>query len=157
MLEIFEFAFMRRAFLVGIMVGIITPLIGVIVVLRRLSMIGDALSHASLAGVAAGLVSGLNPIVGAVGASVVSAFAIEGVRKAFPRYAEMAIAVILSAGVGIAGILSGFVKNAANFNSFLFGSIVAISDFELFFGDEHRHTGDDGIDFILSGAVLYHL
>jgi zinc transport system permease protein len=37
----------------------------------------------------------------------------------------------MSAGVGAAGVLSGFVKNAANFNSFLFGSIVAISDFEM--------------------------
>lgn len=130
MLEIFEFAFMRRAFIVAIVVGLITPLIGVVVVLRRLSMIGDALSHSSLAGVAAGLVMGINPIAGAVTASLVSAFAIEGVRKAFPRYSEMAIAVILSAGVGLAGVLSGYVKNAANFNSFLFGSIVAITDFE---------------------------
>lgn len=121
---------MRRAFIVAIVVGLITPLIGVVVVLRRLSMIGDALSHSSLAGVAAGLVMGLNPIAGAVTASLVSAFAIEGVRKAFPRYSEMAIAVILSAGVGLAGVLSGYVKNAANFNSFLFGSIVAITDFE---------------------------
>ena len=40
--------------------------------------------------------------------------------------------VIMSTGVGLAGILSGFVKNASSFNSFLFGSIVAISDFELY-------------------------
>lgn len=130
LLEIFEFAFMRRAFAVGIVVGLITPLIGVVVVLRRLSMIGDALSHSSLAGVAAGLIMNVNPIAGAVAASLVSAFAIEGVRKAFPRYSEMAIAVIMSAGVGLAGVLSGYVKSAANFNSFLFGSIVAITDFE---------------------------
>lgn len=130
LLDIFEFAFMRRAFAVGIVVGLITPLIGVVVVLRRLSMIGDALSHTSLAGVAAGLIMGINPIAGATAASLVSAFAIEGVRKAFPKYAEMAIAVILSAGVGLAGVLSGYVKSAANFNSFLFGSIVAITDFE---------------------------
>ena len=39
---------------------------------------------------------------------------------------------MLSAGVGLAGVLSGFTKNAANFNSFLFGSIVAISDAELY-------------------------
>ena len=43
----------------------------------------------------------------------------------------MSIAITMSAGIGLAGVLSGFVKNSANFNSFLFGSIVAISDFEL--------------------------
>lgn len=46
-----EFEFMRKAFLVGILLAIIIPLIGVVVVFRRLSMIGDALSHTSLAGV----------------------------------------------------------------------------------------------------------
>lgn len=131
-MEIFQYAFMRRAFIVGILLAIIIPCIGVIVVLRRLSMIGDALSHSSLAGVAAGLVLGINPVLGAMITCIIAAFGIEGIRKKFPHHSEMAIAIIMSTGIGIAGVLSGFVK-AANFNSFLFGSIVAISDFELYF------------------------
>jgi zinc transport system permease protein len=129
-MTILAYDFMRRAFLVGIMLAVIIPCIGVIVVLKRLSMIGDALSHASLAGVAAGLIMGLNPILGAVAACVAAALGVEVIRRTMPR-AEMAIAIIMSAGVGLAGVLSGFSKNAANFNSFLFGSIVAISDFEM--------------------------
>ena len=74
---------------------------------------------------------GINPIVGAVAACIAGALCIEAIRKKLPKYAEMSIAIVMSAGVGLAGIFSGFVKNAANFNSFLFGSIVAISDFEL--------------------------
>ncbi|AHF06528.1 metal ABC transporter permease [Desulfitobacterium metallireducens] len=132
MLDIFQYDFMQRAFITGILIAIITPCIGVIVVLKRLSMTGDALSHNSLAGVAAGLVLGVNPILGAVVFSIVAAFGIEKVRKSFPQYSEIAIAIIMSTGIGLAGILSGFVKNSANFNSFLFGSIVAISDFELY-------------------------
>lgn len=131
MLEILQYDFMRKAFFVGILLAIIIPCIGVIVVLRRLSMVGDALSHTSLAGVAAGLVMGINPIVGAMLACTAASFGINAIRRRIPQYAEISIAVILSIGVGLAGILSGFVKNAANFNSFLFGSIVAISDFEL--------------------------
>jgi zinc transport system permease protein len=50
---IFQYTYMQRAFAVGILVAIITPMIGMIVVTKRLSMIGDALSHSSLAGVAA--------------------------------------------------------------------------------------------------------
>lgn len=130
-MEILQYDFMRRAFLVGLMLAVIVPCIGVVVVLRRLSMLGDALSHTSLAGVAAGLVLGINPIAGAVILCVISALGIEVIRKKLPRYAEMAIAITMSAGVGLAGVLSGFVKSAANFNSFLFGSIVAISDFEM--------------------------
>lgn len=132
MLDIFQYTFMQRAFITGILIAIITPCIGVVVVLKRLSMTGDALSHNSLAGVAAGLAFGINPILGAVFFSIAAAFGIEKIRKSFPKYSEIAIAIIMSTGIGLAGILSGFVKNSANFNSFLFGSIVAISDFELY-------------------------
>jgi len=129
-LEILQYGFMQRAFLVGILLAVIIPCIGVIVVFKRLSLIGDALSHTSLAGVALGLIIGINPIIGAMAASLLAAFSIEAIRKKIPRYSELSIAIVLSVGVGLAGVLSGFVKNAANFNSFLFGSIVAISDFE---------------------------
>jgi len=133
MFEIFQYDFMQRAFITGILIALITPIIGVVIVLRRLSMIGDALSHNSLAGVAAGLVAGVNPVVGAVVFSILAAFGIERVRRSFSQYSEIAIAVIMSTGIGLAGILSGFVKNSATFNSFLFGSIVAIGNFELLF------------------------
>lgn len=131
MLEIFQFDFMRRAFLAGILLAVIVPCVGTVVVLRRLSMIGDALSHTSLAGVAAGLLLGFNPVLGAVITCVIAALGIEYTRKRLPEYSEMAIAIILSAGIGFAGVLSGFVKQASSFNSFLFGSIVAISNLEL--------------------------
>lgn len=130
-MTIFEYDFMRRAFIVGILLAMIIPCIGIIVVLKRLSMIGDALSHTSLAGVAAGLIMGVNPVLGAIIACMAAALGIEVIRKKIPKYSEMSIAIIMSAGIGLAGVLSGFVKNAANFNSFLFGSIVAISDFEM--------------------------
>lgn len=131
-MDIFSYAFMQRAFLVGVLLAVIIPCIGTTVVLKRLSMIGDALSHTSLAGVAAGLILSVNPILGATLACIAAAFGIEFIRKKIPKYAELSIAIIMSAGVGFAGVLSGYVKNAANFNSFLFGSIVSISNFEVF-------------------------
>lgn len=131
MLEIFQYDFMNNAFIVGILIAVIIPCIGVVVVLKRLSAIGDALSHASLAGVAAGLALGVNPIIGAVIFAVLAALGIERIRKSIPKYGEISTAVILSVGVGLAAIFSGFVKSA-NFNSFLFGSLVAITPFELY-------------------------
>ena len=127
----FEYAFMRRAFAVGLLLGVIMPCIGVMIVLKRLSMLGDALSHTSLAGVAAGLLLDIDPVLGATAACVAAAFGIWVIRKKIPQDAELSIAVMLSAGVGLAGVLSGFVQNAAGFNSFLFGSIVAITPGEL--------------------------
>jgi len=131
MLDIFQYAFMQKAFLVGILLAVIIPLIGVIVVLKRLSMIGDALSHTSLAGVAMGLLLGINPIIGAVFVCVIAAFSIEAIRKSLPKYAEISISIIMSVGIGLASVLSGFIEDGAAFNSFLFGSIVAITDTEV--------------------------
>lgn len=105
----FEYAFMRRAFAVGLLLGVIMPCIGVMIVLKRLSMLGDALSHTSLAGVAAGLLLDIDPVLGATATCVAAAFGIEVIRKKIPQYAELSIAVMLSAGVGLAGVLSGFV------------------------------------------------
>ena len=136
MMSILQYGFMQRAFIVGILLAVITPCIGITIVLKRMSMIGDALSHASLAGVALGLLLGINPVFGAGATCIVAALGIEvnniiAMTSLIPRYSEMAISVIMSAGIGLAGVLSGFVQNSANFNSFLFGSIVSISTGEM--------------------------
>ena len=132
MLEIFSYDFMLRAFLAAAIIAFISPLIGTTIVLKRLSAIGDATSHSALAGIAFGLVAGVNPIVGAVAFSLFAVLGIEALRKAFGEYSEIATVVVMSAGIGLAAVLSGFITNgSANLNSFMFGSIVAISDFEM--------------------------
>lgn len=85
MAAILEYDFMRRAFIVGILLAVIIPCIGIIVVLKRLSMIGDALSHTSLAGVAAGLIMGVNPVLGAIAVCIAAALGIEAIRKKIDR------------------------------------------------------------------------
>ena len=59
------------------------------------------------------------------------AFSIEAIRRRLPKYAEISISIIMSVGIGLASVLSGFVEDGAAFNSFLFGSIVAITDTEV--------------------------
>lgn len=124
---IVEFAFVRRTLIVGLMLAIAIPLIGIVMVNRRTSMMGDALSHTSLAGVALGLIAGFNPVVGAIVVAVFGAFVIEGIRKRFPHYGDMATAVTLSAGLGIAVILSDLAPSGRSFDSYLFGSISAVT------------------------------
>lgn len=133
MLEIFSYDFMVRAFIAAICISVIAPCIGQVIVLKRLSAIGDATSHSALAGIAAGLAFGFNPILGAVIFSVFAVFMVEGFRKAFGRYADIAPIVVLSAGVGLTAVFSGFIRNSgANLNSYLFGSIVAVSEGEMY-------------------------
>lgn len=83
-MSILQYGFMQRAFLVGILLAVITPCIGITIVLKRMSMIGDALSHSSLAGVVLGLILGINPVAGAVVMCIVAALGIEAIRKKNP-------------------------------------------------------------------------
>lgn len=130
--EILTYAFMQRAFLMAVLISIIAPCIGVVIVLKRLSNIGDATSHSALAGIAFGLAFGINPVLGAVLFALAAVLGIESFRRIFGKYSEISTTVIMSAGVGLTAIFSGFIKNgSANLNSFLFGSIVAVSDMEL--------------------------
>ena len=132
MFDFLQYEFMRRAILVGILLSIILPMIGIQVIVKRISLIGDAISHSALAGVAAGLVLGVNPTVTTLIATTTAALGIEYVRKKIPHYSEVAIAIILSTSLGVAGILSSQLRGGVNMDSFLFGSIVAISDMELY-------------------------
>lgn len=127
----FNYQFMITAFIVGVLLSVVIPLIGSQVVFKRLSMTGDALSHTAIAGVAIGLIMGYNPLLFAIIASVIAAFLIEIIRKKFYKYSEMSIAIVLSLGIGLAGLLST-IAPATNFNSYLFGSIFAITDLELY-------------------------
>ena len=129
--NIFAYDFMIRAFAVAVLVGIITPCIGTTIVLKRLSAIGDATSHSALAGIAAGLMLGINPIIGAVICSVLAVLGIELMRRSFKNYSEISTVIIMSLGIGLTAVLSGFISSSSDLNSFMFGSIVAISDFEI--------------------------
>ena len=125
---ILAFDFMKRAFIAGIVTALLSSVIGVFVVLRRMSMVGDSLSHAALAGVAAGALFGFYPLYGAIGASVLAALLIELIRGYFNKYAEVALAVVMSGGMGLAVVLISLGKSFnADLASYLFGSLGAVS------------------------------
>ncbi|MDO5695979.1 MAG: metal ABC transporter permease [Eubacteriales bacterium] len=130
-LEMFQYDFMQKAFLMSVVLSMAIPCIGVIVVFKRLSMTGDALSHSSLAGVATGIVFSLNPIFTSMAACLLAALVIELIRRRIPHHADLAIAVVMSANVAVAGVMTRFMKRATNLHSFLFGSIVAVTTEEM--------------------------
>jgi zinc transport system permease protein len=125
--EIFTYGFMQRAFIAGSIIGIICPAIGVFIVLRRLSMIGDTLSHMALAGVAAGLLAGIYPIYSALAFSVIASLGVEKLRQGFKEYAELSIAIVLSAGIGLASIFISMGGSNSAIFSYLFGSITLVT------------------------------
>ena len=127
----FEFDFMRNAFMAGVVVSVLCPIIGLFTVLRRNSMIGDTLSHSSFAGVAIGLVLGVNPIISAFLFTTICAVIIEFLRGYYKKYAELVMSIVLTLSLGIAIILISTGKANANVNSYLFGSILTVSKSDL--------------------------
>lgn len=123
-----EYAFMRKALLAGFFLSVMIPAIGVVMVNRKTSMIGDALSHGSLAGVGLGLILGFDPLIGMILICIAAAFAIEFIRARFPQYGDMATAVIMSLGLGLASILSDLAPGGTSLDSYLFGSIATVQD-----------------------------
>lgn len=127
----FSYNFMLRAFFVGIMLAVIIPMIGLVMINRKTSMIGDALSHSSLSGIALGLIFGVNPLWFSLISCIIAAFLIEMIRKKYPDFGDMATAIVMSLGIGLAGILSDFTKGGASLESYLFGSITTLSNEDL--------------------------
>jgi zinc transport system permease protein len=137
---IFHYEFLQNAFITGIMIGLLAPLLGVFIVVRRLSLIADALSHVTLAGIAGSLLLGkyfqvfsdLNPIYLGMAFSVGGSIFIEKLRAVYKHYQELAIPIILSSGIGL-GVI--FISLANGFNtdlfSYLFGSVTAVSRTDL--------------------------
>ncbi|NLK00060.1 MAG: metal ABC transporter permease [Clostridia bacterium] len=149
-MEILQYGFMQRALAAGIIVGIISPLMGIFLVLRRLSLIGDALSHISFAGVAAGLVAQINATLSAMIFAIFGTLGIEYFRKHYQKHADLAIALIMSGGMGLAVILISLGKgNTASILSYLFGSIIAVTEMDLYI------IISVGLLVIISTTLLY--
>ncbi|MEK3995577.1 zinc transport system permease protein [Paenisporosarcina quisquiliarum] len=134
--SIFQYEFLQNAFASGLIIGFIAPLLGVFIVVRRLSLIADALSHVTLAGIAGslylsqsiGALALLNPLYLGIVASVTGSLFIERLRRLYKHYEELAIPIIMSAGLGFGAI---FISLAEGFSSdlfsYLFGSVSAVS------------------------------
>lgn len=129
--DIFQMGFMRNAFLAGFIISLLCPCIGLFLVLKRYSMIGDTLSHSSFAGVAIGLIMGINPLITAFIFTTICAIIIEVLRDYFKKYSELVMSIILTLSLGIAIILVSTGKSSTKVDSYLFGSILTVSKDDL--------------------------
>ena len=131
-----NFDFIRYSLISGLLIGFIAPLIGAFIVVRRLSLIADALSHVTLGGISFGMFlltiipvfSVINPMWFGILFAVIGALLIEKLRTSFSNYQEIAFPIIMSAGIALSAI---FISLADGFNQeivgLLFGSISAVN------------------------------
>jgi zinc transport system permease protein len=124
----FEFEFMRLAFAAGAVIGLLAPAVGFFLVQRRMSLIGDGIGHVAFAGVAAGLLLDISPLLTALVAAVLGGVAIEWLRAERHAAGDQALALVFYTGIA-GGVVLVSAAGALNVNlfQFLFGSILTVT------------------------------
>ena len=135
-----KYDFIQYAVIAGILVGLLAPLIGTIVVIRRLSFIADTLSHFSLAGVCIGVFLSklinwkiFDPLFMGIVFSVCGTFIIERLRGFYKNYKELSMPIVMSAGIALSGLFISLSNNIDSkfTSSLLYGSIYSVSTSDL--------------------------
>ena len=119
---------MRLAFGAGAIVGVLAPAVGFFLVQRRLSLVGDGIGHTAFAGVAAGYLLGISPVLTALVAAVAAAVAIEWLRAQRRTAGDQALALVFYTGIA-AGVVIVSAAGSLDVDlfAFLFGSILTVT------------------------------
>ncbi len=142
--ELLALDFMRQALLAALLAGFAAPLVGVFLVQRRMSLIGDGMGHVALAGVAVGVLTNSAPVLTALVAAVLAAVAIELIRASGRTSGDTALAVMFYGGIalGVVLIARSSAGTPATLTSYLFGAILTTT------------TGDIIVFAVLAAVVL---
>jgi zinc transport system permease protein len=146
-LEFISYGFVQRALIAGILIGLSAAMLGVFLVLKRLSLIGDSLSHVALTGVAAGMIIKISPLFAALPIVAVSGFALFKITNNKKIYADSALGIVSAAGLSLGLIITALGGGFnADLSGFLFGSILTVSASEIALA---------ACLFILCASVIY--
>lgn len=127
-MEIFGLPFMQRAFLAGILAATTSAFLGIFVILRRSSFFGDAIAHASLAGIAFGLLLGIDPLLTASLLAVLIAFSLFKIEKSKVFSIDTLLGFTLPFFMALGVLFLSFIKGyQPELISFLFGSILSVN------------------------------
>ena len=132
-MEILETAFMQRALIAAVLVGITAPAVGIYLVQRRQALMGDGIGHVAMTGVGLGFLLSTNPVWMATLVSVVGAVAMELIRAYGRTRGDIALAMLFYGGMagGVLLINISDTGSTANLSSYLFGSLSTVSEEDL--------------------------
>lgn len=132
-LEIIQYDFVQRAYLAGSFIAFLSAILGLFLILKKLSLIGDGISHISFGAIALGLFLGFYPFYVAIPIVIIASYLILKITEKTKINADTAIGIVSSLGISIGLILSSI---SGGFNidlfSYLFGNILSISKGEMY-------------------------
>lgn len=127
-MELFAFPYMQRALIAAVIIGLAAPAIGVYLVQRRLSLIGDGIGHVALTGVGVGLLTGTSPVFTAVLVSIAGAVGVELIRERGRTSGDLALAMLFYGGIAGGVLLVGLSDDSStSLMQYLFGSLLTTS------------------------------
>ena len=131
-LNLLQYSFIQKAFIAGAFVSVVCSVLGVFLVLRKMSLIGDGLSHVSFGAIAFGLFLGVYPFYIAIPIVMLSSILILNISQKAKIYGDSAIGIVSAIGISTGLILTSI---SGGFNvdlfSYLFGNILAVSNLEV--------------------------
>lgn len=131
-MDIFTYEFMQRAFMAGLIVALMCPLIGTFIVIKRQSLLSEGLGHVAFAGVTGASLLSIYPPLGAAILTVLTAIGIELVRRRQNQYTDMILALFFYTGLALAVIFATMTKmRSTGLLNFLFGSILTVTDTDI--------------------------
>ncbi|MDR1355577.1 MAG: metal ABC transporter permease [Propionibacteriaceae bacterium] len=129
MFEILTYPFMQRALLAAALTGLLAPAVGMYIVQRRLSLLGDGLGHVAIAGVGLALLSGWAPFPVAVLACVAGAVSIELLRSTGKAPDDTGLAILFYGGLSLGVLLAGMANRGTSaLSQYLFGSLTTVTN-----------------------------
>ncbi|TQS74777.1 metal ABC transporter permease [Ornithinibacillus gellani] len=140
--DLMNYGFLQKAFVTSIMVGIICGVIGSFIVLRGMALMGDAISHAVLPGVAISYMLGINYFYGAVVTGVLTALGIGVISQNSRVKSDSSIGLVFSAFFALGIILITRAKSATDLTQILFGNVLSV------------RTSDMWLTLIVGAVVL---
>ncbi|MFD1430565.1 MULTISPECIES: metal ABC transporter permease [Lacticaseibacillus] len=126
-----QYNFLQTALITAIMVGVMSGIIGSFIILRGMSLMGDAISHAVLPGVAVAYMLGINVVFGAAFFGILAALLIGFVADRTKLKNDTAIGIVFSAFFALGFILISLAESSTNLHHVLFGNVLAVSDSDL--------------------------
>ncbi len=127
---LYEFHFLQNALVTAVVIGVVSGALGCFIILRGMSLMGDAISHAVLPGVAISYILGINFFVGAIIFGLLSSIIITFIKNNSIIKGDTAIGITFSSFLALGVILIGIANSSTDLFHILFGNILAVQDID---------------------------
>lgn len=127
---VLNFHFLQNALIISVVIGAVSGAVGCFIILRGMSLMGDAISHAVLPGVALSYIFGINFLIGAIISGLFAALIITFINTNSYIKSDTAIGITFSSFLALGLILVGVAGSSTNLFDILFGNILAVQDFD---------------------------